>query len=158
MLFASLYSHPLHVSFTSIDINPVQREVNLSVKLYTEDLKLVVFHLYEEQINPEVPQELTGNQLRLINRYMDRSFTLVSETDTVDLEYVRKEFSDEYIWLHFKGSLPGKDLSSLWLTNMILLDLYEDQTNLVILINGKHEQGYTFNYLIRRLEMGIKED
>ena len=153
-----LHAHPLHVSFTSIDISEERSEANLSFKFYTDDFSLLFFHLYEKNIQPAMDQELTKDQLKIINSYFKRAFALVAGRDTLDLEFIRKDQDDLNIWLYYKGSWPENKDFQVFLTNMLMLDLYEDQTNLVIVTNGKHEQGYTFDYRNRRFKLDVKQD
>jgi hypothetical protein len=53
---------------------------------------------------------------------------------------------DEHIWLTFNGNLPPGFKGELTINNMLLLDLYMDQKNLVILNNGSIEKAFTFNW------------
>jgi hypothetical protein len=157
MLISSLQFHPVHVSFTSIDIDLDKKEVSLSLKLYTSDFSLLFYHLYEVQINPEVNQDFSNDQLDLISKYLDRSLVLATGKDTLQYEYVRKEQDDDFIWIYLKGRWPGNDHGPVVLTNLLLLDLFEDQNNLVIVAQGTKEQGYAFNYRIRQQLLDIKD-
>lgn len=158
MLLSSLHFHPMHVSFTSIDIDTEKKEVSLSLKLYASDFNLLFYHLYEVQINPEISRDFSSDQLTLLNKYLDKSLILFNGKDTLRYEYVRKEQDEDFIWLYFKGSWPGSNHKPVMLTNMLLLDLYEDQNNLVIVTRGTWEQGYSFNYRTRQLQLDIKEE
>jgi len=148
----------MHVSFTSIDLDTEKKEISLSIKLYASDFNLLFYHLYEVQINPETGRDFSGDQLSLIDKYMDKSFVMVARKDTLLYEYSGKEQDEEFIWLYFKGGWPGKGHEPVMLTNTLLLDLYEDQKNLVIVTRGTLEQGYTFNYLTRQLLLDIMEE
>jgi hypothetical protein len=158
MILSLLHFHPMHVSFTSIDMDTDKKEVTLSLKLYTSDFSLLFYHLYEVQINPEISRDFSGDQLTLINRYMDRSLILVAGKDTILYKYIRKELDDEFIWLYFKGRWPGNGHEPVILTNMLLLDLYEDQNNLVIVTRDTREQGYSFNFRTRQHQLDIMEE
>jgi hypothetical protein len=163
MLFSILFTglllgHPLHVSLTSIDINPEQKEALVTCKFYTDDFSLLFYHLYEKNIKPETEKEFTDAELDLINKYMNGSFSMVTGKDTIALEYLRKDQNEESIWLYYKGILPKNKIKTVLLTNKLLLDLYEDQTNLVIITNKLVEKGYTFNYKIRQSELDFHKE
>ncbi len=158
-LFSALMQfHPLHVSFTSIDIHKDKGEAALSFKFYTEDFSLLFYHLYEKNIRPSVDREFNQDQLGVVNGYLKEAFSLVSGQDTTDFRYIRKEQNEESIWLYYQADLPENMQNSLFLTNLLMLDLYEDQTNLVIITNGTHEKGYTFDYRKHRQELDIGQD
>lgn len=158
-LFSALLQfHPLHVSFTSIDIPKGKEEAALSFKFYTEDFSLLFYHLYEKNIQPVMDQEFSQDQLGVINGYLTKAFSLVSGQDTAALAFVRKEQNEENIWLYYQVDLPENLQNSLILTNLLMLDLYEDQTNLVIVTHGKNEKGYTFDARNHREEIDIGQD
>lgn len=137
--------HPLHITYTSIEINGENDSISLSHKFFTDDFSLLFYHLFEKQVEPKMNQEFSAPELNLIKTYLSYRFILTSGTDTIPLTFRRKDQDDESLWLYFKGKLPDNGLKSLSVQNQLLLDLYEDQTNLVIIICGKEEKGFTFN-------------
>jgi hypothetical protein len=146
LLSVMIHSHPLHVSFTSIAIDSAQHEATVTFKFYPDDFSLLFFHLYEKSVKPEKDKSFTPSEQALISKYMENAFVLVCGSDTVKLDFVRKDQDDEFVWLFYKGILPGSKLKNLVLTNKLLLDLYDDQTNLVIVTFGNVEQGFSFTY------------
>ena len=146
LLIAGLSAmHPLHITYTSIEIDPKNDSIWLSHKFFTSDFTLLFQHLFEKQVEPKINQDFSKAELDLINNYLSYRFILTSGTDTIPLHFQRKDQDDESLWLYFKGRLPDNGLTSLSVQNQLLLDLYEDQTNLVIIICGKEETGFTFN-------------
>jgi hypothetical protein len=151
LLIAGLSAmHPLHIAYTSIEINRENYSISLSHKFYTSDFTLLFQHLFEKQVEPVMNQDFNKAELDLINAYLSYRFILTSGTDTIPLTFHRKDQDDESLWLYFKGTLPDNGLKSLSVQNQLLLDLYEDQTNLVIISCGKEEKGFTFNSTIQR--------
>ena len=158
LCFALLHHHPLHVSFTNIDINREERALSLSIKCNTEDFSLLFFHLYEKNITPEPGKDFTEAQLALINEYISRSFSLVAGKDTLDLAFTKKEQDDLYLWLYYSASFKAVKKGGLVLNNSLLLDLYQDQTNLVIVSDGARETGYKCDFQNRRCELDVDMD
>jgi hypothetical protein len=146
------------VSFTNIEFNAEKGEMNVSIKFNTEDFSLLFFHLYEKTIIPDNDHEFTAGQLDLVKNYINSSFSVVSGQDTVVLEYLRKEQDAEFITLYFKAPLPGDNSGNYVITNRLLLDLYFDQTNLVIVSLGAREWGLRFDYTNQRYEMAVLID
>jgi hypothetical protein len=61
------------------------------------------------------------------------------------LVYKNKEINEDAIWLYYTIPVTG-EVKELEIRNLLLMDIYEDQTNLVIIaINGK-ESGYRLDY------------
>jgi hypothetical protein len=150
-----LAAHPIHVSVTSIEVNKGSREISIAQKFYTEDFSLLFYHLYEKNIRPESGKDFAPPELELIHKYISAAFILESGKTGLPLRFVRKDQDEESTWLYFTSELPSDKIRSLMLTNLLMLDLYEDQTNLVIVTDGVAEKGYTFDYNDRQMEIDI---
>jgi hypothetical protein len=154
LLGLALNSHPLHVSYTSIEIKPETRETLVSMKFYTDDFSLLFYHLYEKTVSPEKDKPFAPGELALINNYISQVFVLASGTDTLKLDFARKEQEDEFVWLYYTGVFPESNPQEMIvLSNRLLLDLYNDQTNLVIVTLGNVEKGFSFTYNNWRKEL-----
>jgi len=138
--------HPLHVAYTNIDINTGQKTIAVSHKVFAQDFTMLFAHLFEKNIEPKVDSEFAQPEIDLITHYMNYRFILSSGTDTIKLAYQSKQMDDESLFLYFSGKYAAEDLSKLKIDNLLLLDLYMDQTNLVIVNQGSREQGLTFNW------------
>ena len=150
----SIRAHPLHVSLTSIAFNTGNNEVSIIYKFYTDDFSLLFYHLYEKTVNPEKDKPFAPGELTLINNYISQSFHLVSGNDTLTLDFLRKEQEDEFVWLYYTGVFDESNPQEMIvLSNKLLLDLYDDQTNLVIVTLGNVEKGFSFTYNNWRKEL-----
>jgi hypothetical protein len=146
----------VHVSVTSLDINTEKDTVFISQKMYTDDFNLLFYHLYEKNIKPLPGKDFSKNELDLINGYMKDAFVLESGKGRLPLNFMRKEQDEESIWLYYTCPLPPGNFSSFMLTNSLLLQLFEDQTNLVIVTYKGSDKGYTFNYNNWKSEIRLK--
>ncbi len=158
LLTMVLTIHPIHVSVTSIEINTEKKEVLIAQKMYTDDFSLLFYHLYEKNIRPETGKDFTAAELELINRYFSSAFVIESGKSSLPLRFVRKDQDEESTWLYFTSELPSDKIRTLMLTNTLMLDLFEDQTNLVIITDGVAEKGYTFDYNTRHMEINILQE
>lgn len=151
-----LAAHPVHVSVTSIDVNTEKDTIFISQKMYAEDFDLLFYHLYEKTIKTTPGKDFSQNELSLINGYMKDAFVLESGSSRLPLNFVRKDQDEESIWLHYTCPLPSNNIKSLMLTNSLLLQLFEDQTNLVIVTYKGADTGYTFTYNNWKSEISLK--
>ena len=122
----------------------------------TEDFDLLFEHLYEKNIKPVPGKDLSQAELALINGYMKDAFVVESGSTKLPLSFVRKDQDEESIWLYYTCPLPSNNINSLVLTNSLLLQLFEDQTNLVIVTYKGADTGYTFNYDKWKSEIRLK--
>ncbi len=150
-LLINLFSvHPVHVSYSNLEINPENGDFTLTFKFYTDDFKLLFIHLYEYEMILDPGKELLPNHIDMISAYLSNTF-LVKDVDNQKIiyDYQRKEQNDESVWLYFKGKLPHTNSEKIIISNSLLLDLYFDQTNLLIIKWGELEKGYSCDYQIR---------
>jgi hypothetical protein len=136
-------AHPVHVSVTNLEVDRNKREIAITQKLYTEDYSLLFYHLYEKNVRFIAGKDLTEGELSVIEGYMNTAFYLEVGEKRLPMTYAGKEQDEESIWMHYSCKLP-EDISSVTLTNNVLLALFEDQTNLVIVSAGQAQKGYTF--------------
>lgn len=137
-------AHPVHVSLTSLEVDPERHEIRITQKVYTEDFSLLFYHLYEKNVRFTQGKDLSENDRRIVSAYMDSAFVLASGKDRLPLTLTGKEQDEESLWLHYTCRLPEKRAATLTLTNSLLLQLFEDQTNLVIVSLGPKQKGFTF--------------
>jgi hypothetical protein len=144
--------HPVHVSYSNLEINPESGEFTLTLKFFTDDLRLLFIHLYEYDMVLEPDKELSPGQVEMISRYLSDAF-IIKNTDNqyFTYSYQQKEQNDESLWLHFKGTLASRNPSEITISNSLLLDLYLDQTNLLIIKWGEFEKGYRCDYQVRNI-------
>jgi hypothetical protein len=157
LLACFIAAHPLHVSFTNVEINRDKKIVTVSHKFYINDFSLLFYHLFEKNIEPQQDKAFSASEIQLINSYMGERFTLSNNTDTIGLKYLHKEQVDESIWLYYEGDLSNANFDSLTIENLLMLDLYEDQKNLVIITHGGKESGYEYDYTNLRSVLDIGE-
>jgi len=124
--------------------------------MYTEDFKLLFYHLYEKDIKPLAGKDLSAGELMVINGYMKDAFVLESGSDKLPLKFIRKDQDEESIWLYYTCPLPPGNVNTLMFTNSLLLQLFEDQTNLVIVTYQGKDRGYTFTYNNWKSEINLR--
>jgi hypothetical protein len=151
-------AHPMHVSYTNIEINTDQKTILVSHKLYTADFSLVFYHLFEKNIEPHKDIEFTISENELISSYMKQRFNIVVGNDTIELRYIRKDHDDESMFLYYDGKFENDGLEEIVINNLLLLDLYMDQKNLVIVNYGTNEHGLTFNWDTRQSVLVMKNN
>ena len=135
-------AHPIHVSVCNIEIKEEKTEIFL--KLFQDDFLLAMEHNFGKLI--DLNQANDPETLGLIKKYLFSSFhILMNKKDTLRLEYLRSEINEEAVWFYFECSTPRE--KKIKIHNTIFLDIYMDQTNLVIINNKGKQNGYrlTFN-------------
>jgi hypothetical protein len=132
-------THPVHYSVLNIEHMPNERQLSLSFRLMHDDLKLLAFHRYGDRIDTIAVAD-TASSDAFITRYLNSMlFMVVNESDTLKINFLEKKTEGENLWLYTSVPVPEK-ISHFRISNYLLMDIFDDQTNLVILqINGKEQ-------------------
>jgi len=149
----SAHYHPVHVSILNIEYSSGKPTIDLSFKLFSSDIEFAIAHNYNVALNLGKPNENPKSEEH-INKYVSKLFTLqINNNVPSKLVYKNKEINEDATWLYYTIPVSGK-VKELEIRNLLLMDIYEDQTNLVIIaINGK-ESGYRLDY--RKQDFKIK--
>lgn len=133
-------SHPIHVSVCNIEIE--NDTMTLSLKLFKDDFQLAIDHNYGKEISFEDMNE--RSDILLLDNYIHSVLSLIAnKKDSLELNYITNEINDEAIWLKYNCYVSG--LRKIRIKNSVFLDLFYDQTNLVIINFQGKQSGYRFN-------------
>ncbi len=150
VLFSIVFAHPIHVSVSNLEFTG--KEPVIAIKLFKDDLQLAIYHNYAV----EVPLEKMEHALYrdILIKYLSERFIIkLNKNEKLKLEYKDIETNDEAIWLYFQSEeLPP--LKKITVMNKIFLDIYHDQTNLLIINFNGIQKGYRFD--LRKTETEIE--
>jgi hypothetical protein len=117
--------HKYFISLTVIDLNKTDKIVEISIKLFTDDLVKTLKLPESSKI------ENNAGEMLLMN-YLKKSFFL--EIDGKKMEYkmvgVENDTDLTWVYLQIENTLP---LKSITVTNTIFTETYTDQINLIYL-------------------------
>ena len=151
---SGLFLHPLHFSITNIDINSGENTATVSYQFFANDFKMILQIFKQSEIDLEQDKELTPQNIETINDYIFSAFEMkLNNSEKINLDFQYKKNDEALIWLYYKGQLPEDNIESITLVNELLLDLYEDQKNLVIINYKGEEKGYSFSYRKRTVNI-----
>ncbi len=145
-------AHPVHVSVCSIEFS--QKESIISIKLYKDDFGTVIQNKYNEEFVLSKSEE---NPYRdyIINYVNSNLQLLVKNNKPLKFTFDYSEIDEVSIWLYFRiNKVIHAD--SLRIINTLMLDLYEDQTNLLIINHQGKQDGFRFTYQNRQLDIGLR--
>ncbi len=164
LFFAAALSfsfHPVHVSVSTVEVNLDSSSVMVQVKLFTDDFQHFVSRLNATELklgtreeNPQANEHMVG--------YLTKHLFVELNSKPIALTFFDRKMNEESIWIMMKGIIekPRKGkfiLNSAQVENTILLDLFDDQSNLVIFSLGNGtEKGYMMNITNLRQEIELK--
>ncbi len=148
-------AHPVHVALTSIEYKTDSHEFDVAFKIFWDDLEKVI----AEKYNVGLKLEKTGDnpeEKEYLNKYIKENFRfVVNGNSELNLVYNRKKIHETAIWLYFKGDWKGP-VKKVYIYNTVMMDMYGDQTDLVIFKYGTFEKGISLN--TKHYEINLKMD
>jgi len=139
LLLSWFLFHPVHVTLTSVDYAPKDRLLNVFIKMYLDDFLLDTEQNEEFFLNDKSKSEIVEN-------YINEKFIIRVNNKTVkgkvnNLEVVEALDDEIRVYMEYKTSRKPKELL---VRNLIMTELYNDQSNLVIIKVDKFEEGFKF--------------
>lgn len=139
-LMLTLPAHDFHLSLTEVVHNAESKSLEISVKLFTDDLAVALLKngapKMEIGTDREPPQ---ANEL--IENYLRRNIKFVVNGKPVEFKYLGKQAELDATWCFLEVKSVPK-VHAIEISNTLLLDSFEDETNMVNLnIGGRKKSG-----------------
>ncbi len=140
----STYAHPIHISVTNMDIT-ADNALVFSIKLFTDDLEQIVNTKYHTHISIQKDQ-LKKEDCEVLERYVRHHFRIdIGNKKWLKYEWEKIKFTEQAVYLYFRSEDKVPFSNQLKINNTLMCDLYENQSNLLILSDKtKKEQGYKY--------------
>ena len=154
MLCASWY-HPIHVSVTNIDLDPGKGKMDLSVKIFADDFQDLILHKYSVQLRI-TDQENPGDKIESVNRYIAETLQMeINGKPSAGLQFLDSRLNEGAIWLHYTYEHGGR-IRTVRIRNTLMLEKFDDQTNLLIIAYDNKQNGYRMDNKTTELTFNIK--
>ena len=135
-----LYAHTIHVSVCNLEFD--KGDLTISVKIFLDDLQLAIYHNTAREIDIS---NLTPESNTLVQGYIKKRLQIsLNKENKIELKQSGNEINEDAIWFYYKiEDVPG--VKNIHIQNTLLLDIYGDQTNLLIINHMGKQTGYRFN-------------
>jgi len=154
ILCASWY-HPVHVSVTNIDMEPGNGTMKLSVKVFADDFQDLILHKYSVQLRI-TEQENPGDKIHSVNNYIEEALKLeINGKEATGLQFQETRLNEEAIWLFYTYE-HGEKIKKISIRNTLMLEKFDDQTNLLIVSYNDKQNGYRMDNKTTDLSFNIK--
>ncbi len=144
-------AHPFHVSSTTLSYNVKSKSVEVTCRIFTDDLEEALFRKYGGKI------DLIGKQkemAQLVKKYLNEHLILSWDGQVSQQIFIGYENDHEATLVYFEAKkIDGT--KQLQIKNSILYDLFDDQMNIVhFQINGKR-QSSSVNYPKKEIKFSL---
>lgn len=129
--------HKFYVSHTQIEYNTAEKSLQVSVKIFTDDLETALkkagypdTYLGTEKQHPAATSR--------VNEYLEKGFTLMIPGEKYARHFVGFEKEADVTWCYIEYNGLKKTPESVNITSTLLTEVFSDQINIIDMkINGK---------------------
>lgn len=124
-----LLLHPLHISVTEITFDAKENELEIMLRVFTDDLESAIRNAKNDSdLNLLKPKGTTTDKLAW--EYLQSKLKITTDGEAHTLKYLGHEADDDVLIFYIQVQ-PAKKFETISITNSIITEFYEDQSNLV---------------------------
>lgn len=138
-------AHPFYVSLCNIEHNPKTKQVEVSVKVYVDDLEKVMENETKKKLQIATPKESSETN-SLVFSYLQKKIRLKVNGKAQELKLLGKEVDSKdqtAIWVYLYAEKVGK-VKDIEIRNEVFLDVLPGQSNVTHLKVGSTKQSFNF--------------
>ena len=130
----ALTRHPIHVSVTEIEYDEAEKELEIMMRIFIDDLENAL-RLHHKQAGLDILNTDEATAKKLIGAYLLTHFSVVLDSKKTPMEYLGQEVEGQAFICYILA--PGiRNWSTAEVTNRILFELFDDQSNIVHVTSG----------------------
>ena len=134
-------THAFHTSITEMRYNPKDKAFEVSLRVFTDDLEKTL-----STINQNKKFVIDNNDKSdvFIEPYIRKHFIITSpKNQKLNYQYVGKEKEGDATWIYLEMPV-NEPLKGSKIQNDVLIDMFDDQTNIVNIFLNNEKKSYLF--------------
>lgn len=131
--------HDIHVSKCEIQWNESASTLEVATQIYLDDLQKALSKQGADDLHLCTDREVK-NADTYLKQYLDKRFAITIDGKAISSSFIGKEPSEDQIavWCYLELKVPA-DFKQLKVKYDVLMDIYDDQKNILVLkIKGKN--------------------
>ena len=127
--------HAFHVAVTEIEYDGKSSQLEITHRIFIDDLEVALTEWSSEKIdilNPSDPAKLN----ELIGKYLSEKTSYILNEKEVEVKYLGSE-REEAVMYCYQFVSDIKKVKSLKVSNTVLMETFDDQTNIVHVANNE---------------------
>lgn len=137
----SLQAHEYYVSISDIEYNPEAQSLEITLKLFTDDLELALQQADSSAVLS--PEDSLSSPDSLMANYCQQSFSVQLNGQSVSYSYIGYEFEEDVTFCYLEAEkIEFNQLkeATVAIENSLLMDILPSQVNLVHLRVGDQKR------------------
>lgn len=128
--------HPIHISVSEVNFKSQEQRVEVSIKIFTDDLEDGIEDLMNQPIALNADNE-SEHADKKISQYLNYNFNIeLNDKEKLSLQFIGKEYVEDAIWCYLEGNTPT-NTTSFNIKNSILNPYFDDQQNIIHFYKNK---------------------
>ena len=129
VLLSSFAVHKFYVSVTQIDYVPSKKRVEITSRIFIDDLEKALTKKYNKKVNLTSTKELPEAE-ELIKSYLKEKIKISINKKPQNIEFLARELEGDVLILYTKIAV-SKKINTFEIYNSLLTEVYADQQNIV---------------------------
>lgn len=129
IFFISSLFHPFHVSVTEIEHKQETKSLEVSSRIFLDDLEEGITTQTDQIFDIVTPDDVAQRD-RLVQEYVENRIKVWVNGKEKDMVYIGHEIDVDVMWCYIE-IMGIKKMTKIEVENSVLLDTFDDQTNLV---------------------------
>ena len=130
LLFLIPVFHPIHISVTNMEYDVEKQLFEVSFKIFWDDFETIIWRNYDVNLKLTRQDERKDKEL-YFSKYIFDHFLIKADEKLLNGSFKKGEIKELSIWMDFSFSCPP-DTKKLEIENQIMMDMFDDQTNLLM--------------------------
>src|SRR5258706_16143551 len=139
-----LVLHPLYISVTEISHNAKDKTLEISCKMFTNDLEATLEKTAHAKVDLSEPKDKKATD-KLITDYVGRHLQIKIDGKTVALHFLGSEKEADGTWSYFQvNDVPA--VKRVEILNSLLYDNFDQEINIIHASVGGEKKSMRLNY------------
>lgn len=127
--------HKYYISLTQIDYKAQEKNLQITMRLFTDDVEKTLNANFKKDFKLDTPQELASTN-QLIAYYINNHFKVIVNGKPLNIKFLGKEYENDLVYFYIEIN-DVATIKSIEIENTILMDEFEEQQNIIKLNIGK---------------------
>jgi hypothetical protein len=128
--------HPLHISVTEIEYDPKEKELEILIRVFTSDLEKAI-RIEEGKQDLDILSPESGRSSKeLFSKYFLSHFSVGLDGKEKECKFLGFEVEGQTLTAYIQV-IPVNNWKEIRINNSLLVDVFDDQSNLVHVTVGK---------------------
>lgn len=146
--------HPFFVSMTEIQYVPKEKTIEVSVRIFTDDLENTIRNLHKDYALDIIHPKDSALVNKWIDQYIHSRLQVRVDNVVRQMNYIGYEQQEESVWVYFEiKNVPQP--KQVHVFNTLLYDYKKEQINMIRFKNGEKEKSSKLQFPDNTVDFGF---